>query len=509
MARLSRLQSISFHVLDSRGAARILSSSAFSFSTFSPIQFKISEVAVVASSSPFLFGQNSPYSSVCGSYLLRSSYLKELSGISCSPCSLGAARSIFSASKGKGVPEASSAPPPPSSADPPPQDTTQLLPKEFLDAANNAATSVKETAAWVQDSLGNTLHVLRERFDLPEYTPETVTQLLYTTFAAVLAWLVMPRVFRMFHRYFEDGSYLILRRSEKIPYETSFWAALEDPAKIFISVVAFSQLSSLIAPTTIASHYLHQIWKGSAVVALVWFLHRWKSNVLSRMLANQNLASAERERFHALEKISSMGLFILGAMGVAETCGIAAHSILTVGGVGGVATAFAARDILGNMLSGFALQFMKPFSIGDTIKAGPIEGQVLDIGLTSTQLLDLDKFPVAVPNSFFSSQVIVNKSRATWRAFTVKIPVQLSDFDKIPQITEEVKNMLKSHPSVTLQSGVPLCYASHIAGPSLEITVLCNLTFKGREDLLATQQDITLQTLKIISTAGATLSAPA
>lgn len=34
----------------------------------------------------------------------------------------------------------------------------------------------------------------------------------------------------------------------------------------------------------------------------------------------------------------------------------------------GVATAFAARDILGNMLSGFSLQFSKPFSIGDNIK---------------------------------------------------------------------------------------------------------------------------------------------
>lgn len=34
----------------------------------------------------------------------------------------------------------------------------------------------------------------------------------------------------------------------------------------------------------------------------------------------------------------------------------------------GVATAFAARDILGNVLSGLAIQFSKPFSLGDTIK---------------------------------------------------------------------------------------------------------------------------------------------
>lgn len=34
----------------------------------------------------------------------------------------------------------------------------------------------------------------------------------------------------------------------------------------------------------------------------------------------------------------------------------------------GVATAFAARDVLGNVLSGFSMQFSKPFSLGDTIK---------------------------------------------------------------------------------------------------------------------------------------------
>lgn len=34
----------------------------------------------------------------------------------------------------------------------------------------------------------------------------------------------------------------------------------------------------------------------------------------------------------------------------------------------GVATAFAARDILGNVLSGLSVQLSQPFSIGDTIK---------------------------------------------------------------------------------------------------------------------------------------------
>ncbi|KAI3932007.1 hypothetical protein MKW98_012417 [Papaver atlanticum] len=70
-----------------------------------------------------------------------------------------------------------------------------------------------------------------------------------------------------------------------------------------------------------------------------------------------------------------------------------------------VPTAFAAKDILGNVLSGLSMQFSKPFSLGDTIKAGSIEGQVIEMGLTTTQLLNAEKFPVTVPNSLISSQV--------------------------------------------------------------------------------------------------------
>ncbi|KNA19032.1 hypothetical protein SOVF_065390 [Spinacia oleracea] len=72
---------------------------------------------------------------------------------------------------------------------------------------------------------------------------------------------------------------------------------------------------------------------------------------------------------------------------------------------GGVSTAFASKDILSNVLSGLSMKFSKPFSFGDTIKAGSIEGQVTEMALTTTSLLNAEKFLVTVPNSMFSSQV--------------------------------------------------------------------------------------------------------
>jgi hypothetical protein len=38
-------------------------------------------------------------------------------------------------------------------------------------------------------------------------------------------------------------------------------------------------------------------------------------------------------------------------------------------------------------------------------QAGSVEGQVVEMGLTTTSLLTAEKFPVLVPNSLFSSQV--------------------------------------------------------------------------------------------------------
>lgn len=39
------------------------------------------------------------------------------------------------------------------------------------------------------------------------------------------------------------------------------------------------------------------------------------------------------------------------------------------------------------------------------LQAGSVEGQVVEMGLTTTSLLTAEKFPVVVPNSLFSSQV--------------------------------------------------------------------------------------------------------
>ncbi|KAF8051377.1 hypothetical protein N665_1737s0001 [Sinapis alba] len=350
---------------------------------------------------------------------------------------------------------------------------------------------------------------LQQLLDSNPYLKDVMVPVSLTMTATLFAWVVMPQVLRRFHRYSMHSSAALLLPQgfsiNDVPYEKSFLGALEDPARYLMTFIAFAQIASMVAPTTVAAQYFFPALKGAVILSLVWFLHRWKTNVITRVLSAKNVAGLDREKILTLDKVSSVGLFAIGLMASAEACGVAVQSILTVGGVGGVATAFAARDILGNVLSGLSMQFSRPFSMGDTIKAGSVEGQVVEMGLTTTSLLNAEKFPVLVPNSLFSSQVIVNKSRAQWRAIASKIPLQIDELDKIPQISDEIKETLRSNPKVFLGKEAPHCYLSRVEKSFAELTIGCNLKYMGKEELYATQQEVLLESVKIIKKHGASL----
>uniref|UniRef100_A0A0E0K3M7 Mechanosensitive ion channel MscS domain-containing protein n=1 Tax=Oryza punctata TaxID=4537 RepID=A0A0E0K3M7_ORYPU len=272
-----------------------------------------------------------------------------------------------------------------------------------------------------------------------------------TLMGTAVAWFVMPIVLRKLHKYTTENPLITLKGA------------------------------AIVVPSI--SVYLPQAWRGAFVVSLVWFLHRWKTNFIANIMTNQSAMGKDRDRLSTFDKVSSLALIALGGMAIAEACGVPVQSILTVGGVGGVATAFAARDVLGNILSGLSLQFSKPFL------AGSIEGKVIEIGLTSTSLINPENLPVVVPNLLFSSQIIVNKSRAVWHASVVKIPVRIEDLEKIPTISEEIKVKLRSNPNID----APYCYPSRLESSYGELTIGCNIKSMRRDEWTTVEQDILLK----------------
>jgi hypothetical protein len=69
----------------------------------------------------------------------------------------------------------------------------------------------------------------------------------------------------------------------------------------------------------------------------------------------------------------------------------------------------------------------------------------------------------------------VNKSRADYRAIITKIPLQVEDLSKIPQLSNDINNMLTSNGKVFLGKDVPYCFLSRIESSFAELTLGYNL----------------------------------
>jgi MscS family membrane protein len=105
-------------------------------------------------------------------------------------------------------------------------------------------------------------------------------------------------------------------------------------------------------------------------------------------------------------------------------------------GIGGLAIALAAKETIENLMGSFTIFLDKPFTLGDSIRVGALEGTVENIGFRSTRIRTAEKSYVTVPNKRLVDGELENLSLRIQRR--VKFNITL-----IPQTKEEnIKNIV-------------------------------------------------------------------
>jgi small-conductance mechanosensitive channel/CRP-like cAMP-binding protein len=104
--------------------------------------------------------------------------------------------------------------------------------------------------------------------------------------------------------------------------------------------------------------------------------------------------------------------------------GVDLSSALTALGVTSLVVSFALQDTLGGIASGFTLLADQPFSAGDWVESGDVEGRVIDVNWRSTRIENRDGDLVVIPNGQLSKATIVNFDQPT-RMHRVMVPVQI------------------------------------------------------------------------------------
>lgn len=178
------------------------------------------------------------------------------------------------------------------------------------------------------------------------------------------------------------------------------------------------------------------------------FIRRYQRYYIKEKL--QFKKRIDRATVDTIATISLIVIYIISALAILQILGFHIGGLLALGGAGGIAIGFAAKDLLANFFGGLMIYFDRPFQVGDWIRSDDkeIEGDVVKIGWRQTQVLTFDKRPIYIPNSVFSTIVVQNPSRMTHRRIKEIFGVRYEDVDKLDKITKEVRKYLKYHEDI-------------------------------------------------------------
>ena len=167
--------------------------------------------------------------------------------------------------------------------------------------------------------------------------------------------------------------------------------------------------------------YLPNILMAMILFSLFWFANKLIQQVLGSFLKKMKV---EKEAANLLLRGARVGLYIFAFLTIADQLQINIKSLLAGVGVMGLALSFAAKDTVGNIISGIVIIIDRPFKEGDWVSLGSLDAAVTQIRLRTTVLTTFNNETVVVPNQQISQERIINYTITP--KIRVKIPIGIA-----------------------------------------------------------------------------------
>lgn len=246
---------------------------------------------------------------------------------------------------------------------------------------------------------------------------------------------------------------------------------------------------------------------GCAGWFLLNFIRQVGQNILDTPTARGE--DVDYTTIDALSKLARLVTVIVAILMAAQTLGFQITGLLALGGVGGIAVGFAAKDLLANFFGGLTIYLDRPFAVGDWIRSPDksLEGTVEYISWRHTRIRGFNKNPIYVPNAVFTSIVVENPSRMSHRRITETIGLRYNDFSTVKPVVDDIRAMLQSHPDIDTTQTLIVNFNAY-AGSSLDLMVYTFTKTTNWMDFHHIKQDVLLQIGQIIEKHGAEIAFP-
>ena len=145
---------------------------------------------------------------------------------------------------------------------------------------------------------------------------------------------------------------------------------------------------------------------------IIWILHK----LIKKVIFGKRMKNSGRIPEKKINSITSLSdsiikfvVWFFAIVAVLQQFGISASSLLATAGIGGIALAFGAQDLIKDIVSGAFLFIEGQYEVGDFVELAGIKGIVQSINMRNTEVKAYTGEVVIIPNG--SIDKVVNYSK--------------------------------------------------------------------------------------------------
>jgi small-conductance mechanosensitive channel len=231
----------------------------------------------------------------------------------------------------------------------------------------------------------------------------------------------------------------------------------------------------------------------SALQVVIWGLRSiaiWKTQYLSKKMGQDaSAASAVGLMTTALQGlfIAAIVLMCLSNLGVNIT------ALITGMGIGGIAVALAAQNILGDLFGSLSIVLDKPFVVGDFIVTGNDMGTVETIGIKTTRVRSLSGEELIFANKDLLESRVKNFKRMRERRAVLNFDLSYATpVEKLKQVPGWIENFVKEEDLLRFER----CHLANLNETSLRYELIFWVTDPDQTKYMDRQQSLIYKILK-------------
>lgn len=213
--------------------------------------------------------------------------------------------------------------------------------------------------------------------------------------------------------------------------------------------------------TGVVGLIIFQIW-----IAGYHVIRSWRNTVLNQKIKEDPSSAAALGLLYSfIQAIFVTTIVLLGLSNI----GVDIGALLAGLGVGGIAVALAAQNILGDLLASLSIVLDKPFVIGDFIVTGDEQGRIEHIGIKTTRIRSITGEEIVLSNKDLLESRLQNFKSLAQRRVEQEIGVTYSTPpDKLKAIPSWVKEAIESVPQLRFDR----CHFCELGESSLDFEIV-------------------------------------